>query len=232
MKRVLLKLSGEALTTPGQFGLDAVQISAMVQQIVAAAKQKVEIAIVVGGGNFLRGATASNTQLTRMTADQMGMLATVLNGLALRDAIVAAGCEVELFSALAITGIAPAIDIRRARKVMAKSRVVIFAGGTGNPFVTTDSTASLRAIEIEADLLLKATKVDGVYDKDPSKYKDAKRFVRLSFDDALERRLAVMDIGAFSQCRDYRIPIRVFDLFKPGALQAALLGAEEGSLIT
>ena len=232
MKRVLLKLSGEALNAPGQFGLGEYEISTMVSQMLIAAQQGVEVAVVIGGGNFLRGAQACGNQLKRITADHMGILATVLNGLALRDAITAKGYSVLLYSALPIPGIVEGVNIRHAQEALSRGTIVIFAGGTGNPFVTTDSAASLRAVEIEADVLLKATKVDGIYDKDPAKHKDAKRFDHLTFDEVLTRRLEVMDIGAFSQCKEHHIPIRIFNLFKPDALEKALLGSNEGSLIS
>ncbi len=228
--RVLLKISGEAFSD-GEASLSPSRFDAVVSELLEGVAAGVEIGIVVGGGNFLRGASIESPLLHRVTADQMGILATVLNGLALRDAIEARGGEVELMSALPIEGVVDAFDYRQARKSLAKKKIVIFAGGTGNPFVTTDSAASLRAIEIGASVLLKATKVDGVYDKDPKQFADAQLFAHLSFAEVLQKELAVMDLAAFCQCRDYNVAIQVFNLFKPGALSRVLLGHQEGTLV-
>jgi uridylate kinase len=231
-KRVLLKLSGEAFAGESQQGLSSDRLLAIAKDIQQAAAKGIQIAIVVGGGNFLRGASVSNEVITRTTADHMGMLGTILNGLALRDALESINVKTALFSALSVQGVAEGFDYRKAMHQLSQNHVVIFAGGTGNPFVTTDSTASLRAIEINADIILKATKVDGVYTSDPKKDPSAKRYNRLSFDEALQKQLAVMDLAAFCQCRDYNIAIRVFNLFKEGALTRALDGADEGTLVT
>ncbi len=228
--RVLLKLSGEAFSD-GEASLSVSRFHAVVDELLQGAAAGVEIAIVVGGGNFLRGASIENALLHRVTADQMGILATVLNGLALRDAIEARGGEAELMSALPIEGVVDAFDYRLARKALTQKKIVIFAGGTGNPFVTTDSAASLRAVEIGASSLLKATKVDGVYDRDPHHFPDAQLFSHLSFAEVLQKELAVMDLAAFCQCRDYNIAIQVFNLFKPGALSRVLLGHTEGTIV-
>ena len=230
-KRFLLKLSGESFADDSGRGLDQARLLNVAGQIKQALTHGIEIAIVVGGGNFLRGATLSNEVITRTTADQMGMLATLLNGLAVSDALNVAGCKTKLYSAMAVQGVADAFDYRRAIASLEAGRVVIFAGGTGNPFVTTDSTASLRAVEINADVLLKATKVDGVYAQDPKQYPDAKRYEQITFQQVLREELAVMDLAAFCQCRDYNVPIRVFDVFKPNALYNILLGAKEGTLV-
>ncbi len=230
-KRFLLKLSGESFADAGGRGLDQARLLNVAEQIQVALERGIEIGIVVGGGNFLRGATLSNQMITRTTADQMGMLATLLNGLALSDALNVKGCKTKLYSAVAVQGVADAFDYRRAIANLEAGRVVIFTGGTGNPFVTTDSAASLRAVEVNADVLLKATKVDGVYAKDPKKYPDAKRYEQITFAQALGEELAVMDLAAFCQCRDYNVPIRVFDVFKPNALRDILLGANEGTLV-
>ncbi len=228
--RVLLKISGEAFSD-GEASLSPSRFNAVVDELLQGVAAGVEIAIVVGGGNFLRGASIENPLLHRVTADQMGILATVLNGLALRDAIEARGGDAELMSALPIEGVVDAFDYRMARKALAHKKIVIFAGGTGNPFVTTDSAASLRAVEIGATVLLKATKVDGIYDKDPHKHTDAVLFEHLTFSEVLQKELAVMDLAAFCQCRDYHVAIQIFNLFKPGALSRVLLGHQEGTLV-
>lgn len=230
--RVLLKLSGEAFAGESQQGLSSERLLAVAKDIQEAVKKGVQIAIVVGGGNFLRGATVSNDVITRTTADQMGMLGTILNGLALRDALESINVKTALLSAVAVQGMAEVFDYRKAISYLNQDHVVIFTAGTGNPFVTTDSAASLRAIEINADVILKATKVDGVYTADPKKDPSAKRYDKLSFEEALQKELAVMDLAAFCQCRDYNIAIRVFNLFKPGALTRALNGDNEGTLVT
>lgn len=230
-RRVLLKISGEAFAADNQV-LCANAMAGLVNDLKQGREQGIEIAIVVGGGNFLRGATVSNTLLKRITADHMGILATILNGLALRDALEAHQVPVRLYSAVAVAGIAPVFNYSQVINDLKQNIITIFAGGTGNPFVTTDTGASLRAIEIEADVLLKATKVDGVFDKDPNKYSDAKLYKQLKFDEVLQKELQVMDLSAFCQCRDYNIPIQVFNLFKKGALLNALLGAHEGTIVS
>ncbi|MDO8953467.1 MAG: UMP kinase [Gammaproteobacteria bacterium] len=230
--RVLLKLSGEAFAGEGQQGLSSERLLAVAKDIQESVNKGVQIAVVVGGGNFLRGATVSNDVITRTTADQMGMLGTILNGLALRDALESIHVKTALLSAVAVQGMAEVFDYRKAISYLSQNYVVIFTAGTGNPFVTTDSAASLRAIEINADVILKATKVDGVYTADPKKDSKATRYDKLSFDEALQKQLAVMDLAAFCQCRDYNIAIRVFNLFKPGALSRALAGGDEGTLVT
>ena len=230
-KRVLLKLSGEALGRTAEQGICQDQLGAMASAIVNAAAQNVQVGVVVGGGNFLRGGTIANDMISRNTADQMGMMATVMNGLALRDAIIASGGKAQVYSAKAIDGIAHVFEANTVISELEKGVVAIFVAGTGNPFVTTDSAASLRAIEIQADILLKATKVDGIYAEDPNKNPHAERFAQLTFDEALDKRLAIMDIAAFSQCRDYQLPIRVFNLFKENALENALLNQAEGTMV-
>lgn len=230
--RVLLKLSGEALGSE-QYSIDVDRLNQFSADIAFAAKQGVQVGVVIGGGNFIRGASCSFARppIKRVTADQMAMLSTIMNALALRDVLEAQGLPTEVLSALPISGIARGMDVVLARRWLSKGRVVIFAGGTGNPLVTTDTTASLRGVEIEASILLKATKVDGVYDKDPQQYPEAKRYEELSFEEALQKELAIMDLSAFHQCRDFKLPIRVFNIFKPGALRSALLGKSEGTLI-
>lgn len=227
--RVLLKISGEALGGR-ELGLSGDQLKLIAQTLVQASQKGIEIGVVVGGGNFLRGAQ-TQLPIRRVTADYLGMLATVMNGLAMRDALLAEGAEVSVFSALPIQNLVESFYLPRVMEALDLGKIAIFVGGTGNPLVTTDSTASLRAVEIEADVLLKASTVDGVYDADPRRFPHARRFERLTFDQALDLRLGVMDISAFAQCREFNIPIRVFDLFKPGALLSALLGGEEGTLV-
>ena len=229
-KRLLLKLSGEALSLQGAF--NHVFIMQMVEDIVAATAQGQEIALVVGGGNIIRGGNDKSAYLDRVTADQMGMLATIINALALRDALSSKGGEVVLMSALPVPGLCAGFDAFLARRYLSEKKILIFAGGTGNPLVTTDTTASLRAIEIKADALLKATKVDGVYDVDPVRNPGAKIYKHLSFNEVIDKELAVMDLMSFYQCRDHGIPIRVFNMFTPGIMLNALLGKAVGTLIT
>ena len=231
-KRILLKLSGEALAGSKQFGYAEEAFNPIIEDIVFAHKSGIKIAIVIGGGNFLRGARDANAHITRATADQMGMIATVINGLALRDALLKKGASAKMRSAIFVSGIAKAFDIVEAKEIYDAGSVLIISGGTGNPFVTTDSAASLRSIELEADVLIKATKVDGIYSADPHIDASAKLFSELSFEEVLKREYAVMDLAAFCQCRDYEIPIRVFNLFKEGGLRRALLGEHEGTLVS
>lgn len=230
-RRVVLKLSGEALSEESKSALSDARLKLIIADLVKAAKQGVQIGVVIGGGNFLRGAANESEFIGRTTADQMGMMATIMNGLALADAI-GSQHPVRLFSAIGVEGVATPFDVRRAIKSLEKGRINLYVGGTGNPFCTTDSAASLRSVETGASVLIKATKVDGVYDKDPNKFDDAVRYDHLSFDEALQKELAVMDLAAFCQCRDYSVPIRVVDLFKPGALYDALMGSEVGTLVS
>lgn len=230
-RRVLLKLSGEALSAPNVPGIDDTYLQRVATEIAEAAKQGVQIAIVLGAGNFIRGATIRSSCIENTTADQMGMLGTVLNALALQDALKARAITVSSYSAIAMPSIMPPFDHRAAQADLAAGKVVICAGGTGNPFVTTDSAASLRAIMLQVDCILKATKVDGVYDKDPNKHSDAKRYTSLTFDEALQKELGVMDLSAFLQCRDYNISIRVFDMSQKEAITRALLGEPLGTLV-
>ncbi len=228
-RRLLFKISGEAFSSDSA-PLCSQRLAAIAEDIKQASDAGVQVAVVVGGGNFLRGANTSAVK--RITGDQMGMLATILNGLALRDALDEKKVPVKLYSAIEVAGIAARFDYAKAIFALEAQRVLIFVAGTGNPFVTTDSGASLRAIEIEADVILKATKVDGVFDKDPKKYPDAKRYTKITFDEVLKQELAIMDLAAFCQCRDYNIQIQVFNLFKTGALLKALLGSDEGTLVS
>ncbi len=231
-KRVVLKVSGEALGTPGQVGLDGAAIDRLASSIADATTIGAEIAVVVGGGNLMRGNTiAQTTPVHETTGHYMGMLATVINGLALQDTIEAKGVPTRVQSAINVAQVCEPYIRRRCIRHLEKGRVVILVGGTGNPFVTTDTCAALRSLEIGACALLKATKVDGVYTRDPNKYPDAKRYDRLTYDQALDQRLGVMDIAAFDLCRQKRVPIVVFNAFEPGNLQRAVRGEPVGTLI-
>ncbi len=231
-QRILLKLSGEALLGEEAFGIDANVVNLLVTEIKALIDNGTQVAIVIGGGNLFRGKKLSASGLDRVTGDQMGMLATVMNGLALRDAFEDQGCPARLMSAIAMTGLAEAFNRRDAVTALNAGRVLIFVGGTGNPFVTTDSAASLRSLEIKADILLKATQVDGVYSEDPKLNPAATKFETLSYKQVLKEQFEVMDLSAFCQCRDADMPICIFDVAKRGALARIVAGEREGTLIT
>ena len=230
-KRVVLKMSGEALSGDKNGAIDPKVLDRLAREINEIKALGVEVAVVIGGGNFFRGATLSQAGITRMTGDHMGMLATLMNALALRDAFDRSGMEVRILSAIPMSGIVDHFNRRKAMHHLSSGRVIIFAAGTGNPLVTTDSAASLRAIEVEADVVLKATNVDGVYDSDPKKNPDAKRYSKLTFAKALEQELAVMDLAAFCQCRDHNMPIRVFNINNAGALKSVILDLEQGTAV-
>ena len=230
-KRILLKLSGEALLGVEDYGIDPEVLRGLAAEIIEVAASGVQIGLVVGGGNIFRGAGLARSGMDRATADHMGMLATVMNSLALQDAIEKQGANCRVMSAIKINEICEDYIRRRAIRHLEKGRIVVFAAGTGNPFFTTDSAAALRAIEINADLMLKATKVDGLYSADPKKDPTAVRFDRISYDSAIERKLAVMDTTAFALCRDYRMPIRVYDLHKRGDLMRIVKGENVGTLV-
>jgi uridylate kinase len=227
-----LKLSGEALMGDLDYGIDPRVIKRMAAEISQAQKTGIEIAIVIGGGNIFRGAGLARAGMDRVTGDYMGMLATVMNALAIQDALESAGVFARVMSALQIHDVCEDYIRRRAVRHLEKGRVVILAAGTGNPFFTTDTAASLRAIEIGADVLLKATKVDGVYDSDPIKNAAAKRYDTVSFDQVLADKLSVMDATAIVMCRDNDLPLRVFDLTRVDALVLAMSGAAIGTLVT
>jgi len=231
-RRILVKLSGEALMGDADYGIDPAFLKRLAGEIRAMREYGTEVAIVIGGGNLFRGAGLARAGMDRVTADQMGMLATVMNSLALQDALESIGAFVRVMSAIRINEVCEDYIRRRAVRHLEKGRVTIFAAGTGNPFFTTDSAASLRAIEIEADLLVKATKVDGVYDADPVSNPDARRFDRLSYDEVLDRRLNVMDATAIVLCRDHGLPLRVVDLNEAGALVRVARGENVGTLVT
>jgi uridylate kinase len=231
-KRILLKLSGEALMGSTGFGIDPTTLQNIASEVAEVRTRGVEIAIVIGGGNIFRGLAASSQGMDRASADYMGMLATVMNSLALQDALERVQVHTRVLSAIAMQELCEPYIRRRAMRHLEKGRVVIFAAGTGNPYFTTDTAASLRAMEIHADVMLKATKVDGVYDKDPKKFTDAKRFNRLTFLDALQRNLKVMDSTAISLCRDNKLPIVVFDLHQRGNIRRVVDGESIGTLVT
>jgi uridylate kinase len=230
--RVLLKLSGEALGAEGGKGIDAAALRLMAGQIREVRELGVQVVVVVGGGNIFRGLPGSERGIERATGDYMGMLATIINALALQDALEKLGCPTRVQSAIAMSQVAEAFIRRRAVRHLEKGRVVIFAGGTGNPYFSTDTAAALRANEIGAEVILKATKVDGVYDSDPKKNAKAQRFEQITYLEALQRQLKVMDSTAFSLCMDNKMPIIVFDLFKPHNLRRVTLGEKVGTLVT
>ncbi|PID45729.1 MAG: UMP kinase [Proteobacteria bacterium] len=230
-KRILLKLSGEALMGGFDFGFDADMLQQTARQVAEQRKQGVQIALVIGGGNIFRGAGLAKSGINRVSGDQMGMLATVMNALAMQDALHKQGVRCRVMTAMNIDGVGEGFSAEAARRYLEQGEVVIFSAGTGNPCFTTDSAASLRAIEIQADLLLKATKVDGVYDKDPVKYADAVRYDTISYDDAIEQRLAVMDLTAMVLCNENGMPMRVFNMFESGALAAIVDGENIGTLV-
>jgi uridylate kinase len=230
-KRVLLKLSGEALTGNVGFGIDPAILDRMALEIGQLVGIGVQIGLVIGGGNLFRGSALQEAGLDRVTGDHMGMLATVMNALAMRDALERSNIATQVMSAIPMSGVVDHYDRRKAMRALGNGDVVIFAAGTGNPFFTTDSSACLRAIEVEAELMLKATKVDGVYSADPMKVPDAVKYDELSFDEVLNKQLAVMDLTAIVLCRDHDLQVRVFEMEKPGALLSIVVGGTEGTLI-
>lgn len=229
-RRVLLKLSGEALMGDAGYGIDPA-VLARTAQAIAEGANGTGIGIVVGGGNIFRGVSSSARDMDRAEADLMGMLATVMNALALAQALRAEGMKAHVQSALPVGAAVPPFDRRQALQWLDLNEVVIFAAGTGNPFFTTDTAASLRALEMQAEIMLKATKVDGVYSADPKRDANAVRYRRLSYDDVLQRRLGVMDATAIALLREFRVPLRVFDMMAPGALARILAGEDEGTLV-
>jgi uridylate kinase len=231
-KRILLKLSGEALMGDGGFGIDPGTLERIASEIAEVRALGVEVAIVIGGGNIFRGLAASAHGMDRASADYMGMLATVMNSLALQDSLERVNVTTRVLSAIAMQELCEPYIRRRAVRHLEKGRVVIFAAGTGNPYFTTDTAASLRAMEIHADVLLKATKVDGIYDKDPVKHADARRFHRLTYLEVLQRNLKVMDSTATALCRDNKLAIVVFDLHTRGNIRRVVAGESIGTLVT
>jgi uridylate kinase len=223
-RRILLKLSGEALMGEADYGIDPAVLKRLAGEVRDVAAAGVQVGVVIGGGNIFRGAGLAGAGMDRVTADHMGMLATVMNALALQDALEGIGINARVMSALRINEVCEDYIRRRAVRHLEKGRVIVFAAGTGNPFFTTDSAASLRAIEIGADLLLKATKVDGVYDADPKKHPGARRYDRLSYDRVIADKLGVMDATAIVLCRDYNVPLRIFDINRQGDLMRIMRG--------
>jgi uridylate kinase len=230
-KRILLKLSGEALMGDDAFGINRATIVRMVEEIAEVTRLGVEVAVVIGGGNIFRGVAGGSVGMDRATADYMGMLATVMNALALGDTMDKAGLTPRVMSAIAIERVVEPYVRPKALQYLEEGKVVIFAAGTGNPFFTTDTAAALRGAEIGAEIVLKATKVDGVYSADPRKDPNATRYNTITFDDAMSQHLEVMDATAFALCRDQKLPVKVFSIFKNGALKRVVLGEDEGTLV-
>jgi uridylate kinase len=230
-KRILLKLSGEALMGDVDYGIDPKLIIRLAKEILEVERAGVQVGVVIGGGNIFRGAGLANAGMDRVTGDHMGMLATVMNALAMQDALEKLGCYARVMSAIKINEVCEDYIRRRAIRHLEKGRIVLFAAGTGNPFFTTDSAAALRAIEISADVMLKATKVDGVYSADPKKVKDAKRYEHLGYDEVIERKLNVMDTAAIALCREQRMPIRIYDMSRDGDLMRIMQGKQIGTLV-
>ncbi|MDP2016113.1 UMP kinase [Hydrogenophaga sp.] len=230
-KRILLKLSGEALMGDDAFGINRATIVRMVEEIAEVTRLGVQVAIVIGGGNIFRGVAGGSVGMDRATADYMGMLATVMNSLALADTMDKAGLVARVMSAIAIEQVVEPYVRPKALQYLEEGKVVVFAAGTGNPFFTTDTAAALRGAEIGAEIVLKATKVDGVYSADPNKDPTATRYASITFDEAMQKNLQVMDATAFALCRDQKLPVKVFSIFKPGALRNVVMGMDEGTLV-
>lgn len=230
-KRILLKLSGEELMGDEGFGIDPKVLDRMALEIGQLVGIGVQVGLVIGGGNLFRGAALSAAGMERVTGDHMGMLATVMNGLAMRDALDRNNISARVMSAIPMSGVVEHYDRRRALGYLSSGEVVIFSAGTGNPLFTTDSAACLRGIEIDAELVLKATKVDGVYSADPFKTPDAELYEQLTYDQVLDKKLEVMDLTAICLCREHNMPVRVFRMSKPGALLSIVVGGNEGTLI-
>ena len=230
-RRILLKLSGEALMGDEDYGIDPKIINRLAREVIEAQQAGAEVALVIGGGNIFRGAGLAAGGMDRVTGDQMGMLATVINALAMQDALEKLGAKCRVMSAIKINDVCEDYIRRRAVRHLEKGRVIIFAAGTGNPFFTTDTAAALRGSEVGAEVVLKATKVDGVYSADPRKDPQATRYSTITFDEALARNLQIMDATAFALCRAQRLPIKVFNITKPGALKRVVMGEDEGTLV-
>lgn len=230
-RRILLKLSGEALQGDHLFGIDADKLARIAQEIGSVTQLGVQVALVIGAGNLCRGTDLCALGFDRVSADQMGMLATVINGLVLRDVLEQKSIPATLMSAFAVSGIAEQYDRSRAKMLLNEGRVVILSGGTGNPLVTTDTAAALRGIEVAADILLKATKVDGVFDKDPVKNPNAELYQTLSYEEVITKRLGVMDLASILMCQEQGLPVRVFNMNKSGALKKIVAGEKLGTLI-
>ena len=230
-KRVLLKLSGEALMGSSQFGINKQTIDSIVKEIKQVYDLGVELAVVIGGGNIFRGVALGATGLERATADYMGMIATVMNAIALQDAMRQANVEAKVQSAIRIDQIVEPYMRQKAMRYLLEKKIIIFAAGTGNPFFTTDTAAALRGAEIGAELLIKATRVEGIFESDPEKNPNAKMFNSISFDDVINKKLRIMDATAFALCRDQKLPVQVIKITKSGALLSAVMGEEEGTFV-
>ena len=230
-RRILLKLSGEAVMGDDQFGINRATIVRIVGEIAEVTRLGVEVAVVIGGGNIFRGVAGGSVGMDRATADYMGMLATVMNSLALADAMNKQGLIARVMSAIAIEQVVEPYVRPKALQYLEEGKVVVFAAGTGNPFFTTDTAAALRGAEIGAEIVLKATKVDGVYSADPKKDPTATRYDKITFDDAMSQNLGIMDATAFALCRDQKLPIKVFSIFKEGGLKRVVMGEDEGTLV-
>ena len=230
-QRILLKLSGEALMGDDPYGINHATIKRMVAEIAEVTRLGVQMAVVIGGGNIFRGVAGGSVGMDRATADYMGMLATVMNALALADVMDKAGLTARVMSAIGIEQVVEPYVRPKALQYLEEGKVVVFAAGTGNPFFTTDTAAALRGAEIGAEVVLKATKVDGVYSADPNKDKNARRYAKITFDDAIAQNLGIMDATAFALCRDQKLPIKVFSIFKHGALKRVVMGEDEGTLV-
>jgi uridylate kinase len=230
--RVLLKLSGEVLAGDGTHGIAGAMLTRFAGEIAEVRRAGIELAIVIGGGNFFRGVSGESAGMDRASADYAGMLATVMNGIILADALNRAGTPAAVLSGLPVGSVVEPFSARRANELLAAGRVLVLSGGTGNPFFTTDTAAALRGVEIGADIVIKATKVDGVYDRDPKRDPAAKRYAKLTYDEAIEKRLGVMDATAFALCRENRLPIRVFSIVEPGNLPRAARGENIGTLVS
>ncbi len=230
-KKILLKLSGEALMGEQQFGIDPTRLAVYAKEIKQAYDQGVKMAIVIGGGNIFRGLSGASEGMDRVQGDYMGMLATVINSMALQGALEKLGISTKLLGGLEIDPIAERMSRKRANDYLEEGKLVIISGGTGNPFFTTDTASALRAVEIEADVILKGTRVDGIYDKDPEKYADAIKYHSLGFQEAYEKKLAIMDLTAFTLCQENDLPIYVFNMNKNGELNRVVMGEEVGTLV-
>jgi uridylate kinase len=230
-KRILLKLSGEALMGDDAYGINRATIVRMVQEVKEVTALGCEVAVVIGGGNIFRGVAGGSVGMDRATADYMGMLATVMNSLALADTMRQEGIAARVMSAIGIEQVVESYVRPKALQYLEEGKIVVFAAGTGNPFFTTDTAAALRGAEIGAEIVLKATKVDGVYSADPKKDPTATRYAKISFDEVIAKNLAVMDATAFALCRDQKLPIKVFSIFKVGALKRVVMGEDEGTLV-
>lgn len=230
-RRVLLKMSGEALMGDGDKAISPDVLNRIAKEIQEVQKLDVQIAIVIGGGNFCRGVSLSEVGINRITGDHMGMVATIMNALALRDALERSDLSVRILSAVSVSGMVDAFSRRKAIHHLEQGRVVIFSAGTGNPLFTTDSAASLRGIEIDADVVVKATNVDGIYSADPRKNPSATLYKHLTYEEALDKEFAVMDLAAFCQCRDYEMPLRVFNIGRPGEFLKVILGEDVGTRV-